>query len=116
MLCLWTQNVGNSEASKNLPASRNVDLRHPVRPVAVDWQNPLEAMRQQECPAANKDFLALITHSHTSARCVGEFIRLDRSERQFGCTRHDRLSKRVFGLAFRNAGSGYDLPLPVTIG
>ena len=101
---------------ENLPTSRDVYFRHSARAVAVDWQDSLEAIRRSERPTADKDFLALITHSDKNPGVYENSSGSTRERSQFGCTCHDRLGKRVFGFAFRNAGSGYDLPLPETIG
>jgi hypothetical protein len=82
----------------------------------LDGQTPRHTVFHEERQTTHQDLLALITHPDSSSGRVGEFIGLHEWNGKFRCPCHNCLGERMFGLALRNAGSGYDLLLPEAIG
>ncbi len=73
-------------------------------------------MLRQKSAATDEYFLVLVGRPDASSRRVGERISFDRWDRELGGLRKNGFGQWVFGLAFGNAGSSYDLLFIETIG
>ena len=84
--------------------------------MAIDRQNLFHTAFPEERPAAHNDLFALVIRNNTFSGRVGELVGFDHGYSEIGRARNNCFGEGMFGLAFRDAGSGQNFSLSRTVG